>query len=223
MSESWRLCEEGPEQVRVFSQSALSFRDDHSAKGTRRFHEQRQPNPAHRKPVEQPSKEQLNMRAFCRIFLLFGAGVAASSQLLPDDYQDTQEPTPLDGSPIVVEISWNIKGVYEVNFREMSVLLAMYFRMQWREPRLKGAEANGGAAVPLHSQFLERLWLPDLYIHEARDITSYKMVEKVEGLYLTPPDTILYSTLLQLKLACPMFFAKYPFDVQVCTMTVSSY
>ncbi|XP_042859339.1 glutamate-gated chloride channel-like isoform X2 [Penaeus japonicus] len=163
------------------------------------------------------------MRAFWRIFLLFGAGVAASSQLLPDDYQDTQEPTPLDGSPIVVEISWNIKGVYEVNFREMSVLLAMYFRMQWREPRLKGAEPNGGAAVPLHSQFLERLWLPDLYIHEARDITSYKMVEKVEGLYLTPPDTILYSTLLQLKLACPMFFAKYPFDVQVCTMTVSSY
>ncbi|XP_071542964.1 uncharacterized protein [Panulirus ornatus] len=86
-----------------------------------------------------------------------------------------------------------------------------------------GGGLGDGMLMPLHSSLMKQLWVPDLYIHEARDITSFSMIQDVQGVYLNPPNTILFSTLLQTRLACPMFFAKYPFDVQECPMTVSSY
>ncbi|XP_053653392.2 glutamate-gated chloride channel alpha-like [Cherax quadricarinatus] len=102
----------------------------------------------------------------------------------------------------------------------------MYFRMSWAEPRLVGVprvDAPGEGMVPLHSDLTKHVWIPDLFIHEARDIKSFKMIQEVQGVYLRPPNTIFLSTLLQISLACPMFFSKYPFDVQGCLMTVTSY
>ncbi|KAG7153291.1 gamma-aminobutyric acid receptor subunit rho-1-like [Homarus americanus] len=153
-----------------------------------------------------------------------GAGVSLNVlKLLPSDYDSTVEPRPPGGVPILVGISWSIKNVYEVNFREMSVLLSMYFRMSWAEPRLVTGSLTGEGMVPLHSDLMKHLWIPDLFIHETREITSFKMIEEVQGVYLRPPNTILFSTLLQTRLACPMSFSRYPFDVQVCNMTVTSY
>ncbi|XP_069156894.1 glutamate-gated chloride channel alpha isoform X2 [Procambarus clarkii] len=157
-----------------------------------------------------------------------GGSAASVTRLLPKGYDITEEPHPPEGGPIVVGISWMIKNVYEVNFREMSVVLSMYFRMSWAEPRLVGVPQEGegageGGMMPLHSDLTKHAWTPDLYFHEAQDIKSFKMIEEVQGVYLRPPNTFFFSTLLQVRLACPMYFSSYPFDVQVCPMTVTSY
>ncbi|XP_066987315.1 gamma-aminobutyric acid receptor subunit rho-1-like [Macrobrachium rosenbergii] len=149
------------------------------------------------------------------------------ADLLPPDYDITKEPIREDGKPITVGVSYSIKGIFDVNFRDMTVLLAMYFKMRWVEPRLNLPEnltlLSPRAAVPVHSSILKKLWLPDLYIHEAVDISSFYMVKDIEGVRISKDYTIVFSSIFKTRLACPMNFAKYPFDKQTCSMTVSSY
>ncbi|XP_064100969.1 glycine receptor subunit alpha-2-like [Macrobrachium nipponense] len=147
------------------------------------------------------------------------------AKLLPPDYDVSEAPFPKDGSPIAVGIGWNIKGILEVNFREMTILASMYLRVRWEEPRLiPNAEAyEVGQSLPLHSSFLKKVWLPDLYIHEATEIRKFSMMQDLQGAYIQENYTIVFSALLQTRLACPMYFYKYPFDAQTCTLSVSSY
>ncbi|XP_068230791.1 glutamate-gated chloride channel-like [Palaemon carinicauda] len=157
----------------------------------------------------------------------FSRGKIDIAQLLPSDYDVTKEPLREDGRPITVGIGYSIKGIFDVNFRDMTVLLAMYFKMQWTEPRLilpkNLSLLSSRDTVPVHSSILKKIWLPDLYIHEAVDIRNFDMIKEVEGVRINDNYTIVFSSLFQTRLACPMYFAKYPFDTQACTMTVSSY
>ncbi|KAK3882000.1 hypothetical protein Pcinc_013604 [Petrolisthes cinctipes] len=109
--------------------------------------------------------------------------------LLTEDYDKTHLPRPPGGGPLVVGLSFNIKGVYEVNLHQMTIVVAMYFRMSWSEPRVQEVET----IVPLDSELVRKAWLPDLYFHEAREVTTFMMIQNVEGVYLTPPKTFLFS------------------------------
>ncbi|KAK8749863.1 hypothetical protein OTU49_015100, partial [Cherax quadricarinatus] len=124
----------------------------------------------------------------------------------PNEYDITEVPppegnssvTPPTDQPVVVGISWSIKNIYDVNVRDMSVLISMYFRMSWAETRLVGTTGEelspGEGLTPLHSDLTKYVWTPDLFIHEAREIKTLKMVSEVQGIYLRPPNTLLLST-----------------------------
>ncbi len=77
------------------------------------------------------------------------------------------------------------------------MLVAMYFRMSWSEPRVEGVVEGAGTAttIPLSSEVAREAWLPDIYIHEARDVATFKMIQNVEGVYLSEPNTFLFSVL----------------------------
>ncbi|CAL4063459.1 unnamed protein product, partial [Meganyctiphanes norvegica] len=53
-------------------------------------------------------------------------------------------------------------------------------------------------------------------------MNKFAMIDEVAGLWLMHNKTLYLSFLLQLSIACPMNFKNYPFDVQVCEMTLAS-
>ena len=86
-----------------------------------------------------------------------------------------------------VNIEVGIMDIMGVNDKEFSVTLTMYFNVKWNEPRI---ETNNtfieGDMVPIDIQFLNQLWVPNIFIYDLRNFAALSVLKKLAGkLYLT--------------------------------------
>ncbi|XP_037803712.1 glycine receptor subunit alpha-2-like [Penaeus monodon] len=139
-----------------------------------------------------------------------------------------------------------VNGVFEVNLEDMSLLFELYFRVSWQDHRLlypvedsfPGNGSAGGlhraAVTPLSdapditsmamsSDFLKKVWVPDVFIRRTRRIDTFRLLQDFQGVIFHSDNTVFTSTMMQFQLGCAMTFEKYPFDTQECMFFITSY
>jgi hypothetical protein len=62
----------------------------------------------------------------------------------------------------------------QVNDKEFSITLTMYFSVQWKEPRLV-TNLTVNESIPVDLQFLDHLWVPNIFIYDLRTFSGTKL------------------------------------------------
>lgn len=83
-----------------------------------------------------------------------------------------------------VNIETQIMDILEVNDKEFSVTLTMYFNVQWDEPRIETNNTfSKGEMVPIDMMFLNHLWIPNIFIYDLRKFAPLSVLKKLAGMY----------------------------------------
>ncbi|XP_047470372.1 glutamate-gated chloride channel alpha-like [Penaeus chinensis] len=164
----------------------------------------------------------------CAVTLLgLSAATALGLDLLPADYDPHVRPRGPDSGPVTVYISMRINSINEVDERAMKVVIEVYFRHAWKDPRLVVPEHlfNGTDAISLAYGFLEDvdLWVPDPYIEKVHEIHTAAFIDPFGGIRLYKDGKLFFSQMFIITLGCPMFFHDFPFDKQTCHLELASY
>ncbi|XP_069933212.1 gamma-aminobutyric acid receptor subunit delta isoform X2 [Oryctolagus cuniculus] len=140
-----------------------------------------------------------------------------------------------------LEISWlpNLDGLvegYARNFRPgiggppVNVALALEVasidhisevNMSWRDSRLSYNHTS--ETLGLDSRFVDKLWLPDTFIVNAKSAWFHDVTVENKLIRLQPDGVVLYSIRITSTVACDMDLAKYPMDEQECMLELESY
>ncbi|CAN7980903.1 unnamed protein product, partial [Ixodes pacificus] len=93
----------------------------------------------------------------------------------------------------------------------------MYLRLAWKDPRLSMRRFGINSTLTLNGQhLLSRMWKPDLFFVNAKEVRTHGVTMPNELLQLSPDGDILISIRLTMKLSCLMLFHNFPFDKQKC-------
>ncbi|XP_042885126.1 gamma-aminobutyric acid receptor alpha-like [Penaeus japonicus] len=164
----------------------------------------------------------------CYHLLCLSAASVAGLDLLPADYDPHIQPRGPDGGPVTVYLSMIISGINEIDERDMTVVIEVYFRILWKDSRLSFPEDlfNGTQdGVPVSYTIINdlNLWRPDPFIERVHRINSASLIQPFGGVQLLRDGRIFWGQMFVIKLGCPMFFHDFPFDVQVCKLEMASY
>ena len=67
----------------------------------------------------------------------------------------------------------------------------MYFRMQWRDDRLK---YTGLPNLALNAETLDSVWVPDIYFINEKSANYHKILYQNSLLRIAPSGDVLFST-----------------------------
>ncbi|KAK7077287.1 Glycine receptor subunit alpha-3 [Halocaridina rubra] len=169
-------------------------------------------------------------KEFIEVVILCSIIVSTYSlNLIPEGYDPHIRPNGPDGEPVVVGISLVINSINEVDEREMSIVLEVYIRVAWHDPRLvippNLYNDSDCEDIPLNNEIIEdlHLWLPDPTIERVQDMHSAKLLQGFSGVRLSRDAKIMWGKWFLINLRCAMFFHNFPFDMQTCHLDISSY
>ncbi|XP_055312389.1 glycine receptor subunit alpha-2-like [Sitodiplosis mosellana] len=77
--------------------------------------------------------------------------------------------------------------------------------------------------IELKLEERHKLWVPDLYIRQLREMKVLTLFEEISSLRLYKNSTLVLSLGATIVIKCDMDFVLYPLDVQSCPVDFSSY
>ena len=100
---------------------------------------------------------------------------------LPLDYQKLEPPKPLESTNVKINVE--ILDILAVNDKEFSITLSMYFSVQWEESWLEvyNRTVMEGEWVPSSLEFLDDLWVPNIFIYDLRSFESVAVLKRLAG------------------------------------------
>ncbi|XP_078678308.1 uncharacterized protein LOC144914377 isoform X2 [Branchiostoma floridae x Branchiostoma belcheri] len=125
------------------------------------------------------------------------------------------------GPPLLVDMSLSVASIDRVSEVDMDYTLTIFLREYWRDERLHFSETN--RSLSLDGRLVERLWVPDTFLVNAKSSFLHKVTVDNRLLRLFPDGRLLYGLRITAKAACPMDLRKYPLDVQTCPLQFESY
>eukprot|EP01064_Diplonema_japonicum_P019800 TRINITY_DN2863_c3_g2_i1.p1 TRINITY_DN2863_c3_g2~~TRINITY_DN2863_c3_g2_i1.p1 ORF type:complete len:560 (+),score=93.46 TRINITY_DN2863_c3_g2_i1:37-1680(+) len=152
--------------------------------------------------------------------LAFSYGCENGSWLTNDllvGYNKLQYPPDL---PVNAKVTASVTKINELNTKQQTFRINMYFRQQWVDRRLSWDPVDycGAQEVPDIPSSL--VWLPDSFFANANEI---KTPDSEEFLRVSHTGVCLWSKRIVLTLFCSMDFVWYPFDEQKCETAIESY
>ncbi|KAK2505392.1 hypothetical protein MC885_018987 [Smutsia gigantea] len=99
--------------------------------------------------------------------------------------------------------------------------MTVFLHQSWRDGRLAYNHTN--ETLGLDSRFVDKLWLPDTFIVNAKSAWFHDVTVENKLIRLQPDGVILYSIRITSTVACDMDLAKYPMDEQECMLHLESY
>uniref|UniRef100_A0A8C1E1D4 Gamma-aminobutyric acid receptor subunit delta n=2 Tax=Cyprinus carpio carpio TaxID=630221 RepID=A0A8C1E1D4_CYPCA len=103
----------------------------------------------------------------------------------------------------------------------MEYTMTVFLRQSWRDDRLSYNHTN--KTLGLDSRFVDKLWLPDTFIVNAKSAWFHDVTVENKLIRLQPDGVILYSSRITSTAACDMDLTKYPMDEQECMLDLESY
>jgi hypothetical protein len=103
-----------------------------------------------------------------------GSGIA-TNVCLPKNYSSMD--IPIRDGPNKISIQIDISDVLKIDDRDFSITFALYFNVQWREPRLQlnrgffqhaSAEGDEETLVPVNLNLIHDLWVPNVFIYNLK-------------------------------------------------------
>ena len=76
----------------------------------------------------------------------------------------------------------NLRNILEVNEKSQFVSLETSLRMLWTDPRVDIKDNNDQGFVTLNGDAVDRFWIPDLFIDQAKSLRSPAFMVKPASL-----------------------------------------
>ena len=76
----------------------------------------------------------------------------------------------------------------------------MYFAVTWNEPRfVTNNTVDDMVFTPIDLNFLNHMWVPNIFIYDLRTFSSLNVLKKLAGVYIVGTDKVYYQqvTILQ--------------------------
>ncbi|XP_055920252.1 glycine receptor subunit alpha-2-like isoform X3 [Eupeodes corollae] len=109
-------------------------------------------------------------------------------------------------------------------FQEIS--FDVFLQVIWTDLRIRPRETNLTRTknfTELQIEERQKIWVPDLYIRQLKEMKIIKLFEDISSLRLYQNSTIVLSIGATIIIKCDMDFVLYPLDVQKCPVDFSSY
>jgi len=140
---------------------------------------------------------------------------------LPLDYQKLESPTP--DEPVHVDINVEILDILNVNDKEFSITMSMYFSVQWQESRIQtNRTVEPDSWYPVSLEFLTDLWIPNVFIYNLKSFQSIAVLKRLAGVWIINGKDVFYNQYSTVTFLCPMRFERYPLDEHICRFRVGS-
>ena len=116
-----------------------------------------------------------------------------------------------------------------INGKDYSITFSTFFNVEWTEQRLNlkpefgASESSNDSLVPMSLEFINALWVPNIFIYNLKTYKVVTVLSKLAGLWIKPNKDVLYSQSTHITFICPMRFDKFPLDTQTCSFRVGSY
>ncbi|XP_064629328.1 glycine receptor subunit alpha-2-like [Lineus longissimus] len=136
------------------------------------------------------------------------------------DYDKYEHPTKEEGTATSVQVGIYIHSIGDIDEKNMQLVLDIYLRQEWFDERLRGLTRKQQS---LHGDVIDDFWLPDPYLPAAKRVTMHEVMTKSRSLHVEPSGQVKLNVRLILELSCHMNFVSYPFDDQLCPVTIESY
>ncbi|XP_069466274.1 gamma-aminobutyric acid receptor subunit delta [Ambystoma mexicanum] len=127
----------------------------------------------------------------------------------------------IGGPPVNVALDIEVSSIDHISEANMEYTMTVFLRQSWRDDRLSYNHTN--KTLGLDSRFVDKLWLPDTFIVNAKSAWFHDVTVENKLIRLQPDGVILYSIRITSTLACDMDLSKYPMDEQECTLDLESY
>ncbi len=115
-----------------------------------------------------------------------------SGYCLPANYQKLE--LPVVDAATTVQVETDIMDVLQINDKEFSVTLTMYFAVRWHEPRMiTNNTVTEGEWTPIDMQFLNHLWVPNIYIYDLKAFNALSVLKKLAGVWIVGGKEIYYN------------------------------
>ena len=76
----------------------------------------------------------------------------------------------------------------------------MYFTVIWEDPRLvTNLTVEDDAFTPIDLNFLNHMWVPNIFIYDLRYFKSLNVLKKLAGVYIVGTDKVYYNQVIKFK------------------------
>ncbi|XP_078094753.1 gamma-aminobutyric acid receptor subunit delta [Mustelus asterias] len=127
----------------------------------------------------------------------------------------------IGGPPLNVALAIEVASIDHISEANMDYTMTVFLRQIWKDERLSYNRTN--KTLGLDSRFVDKLWLPDTYIVNAKSAWFHDVTVENKLIRLQPDGVILYSIRITSTIACDMDLTKYPMDEQECMLDLESY
>uniref|UniRef100_UPI00398F2037 gamma-aminobutyric acid receptor subunit delta isoform X2 n=1 Tax=Pristiophorus japonicus TaxID=55135 RepID=UPI00398F2037 len=127
----------------------------------------------------------------------------------------------IGGPPLNVALAIEVASIDHISEANMEYTMTVFLRQIWKDDRLSYNHTN--KTLGLDSRFVDKLWLPDTYIVNAKSAWFHDVTVENKLIRLQPDGVILYSIRITSTVACDMDLTKYPMDEQECMLDLESY
>ncbi|XP_034550675.1 gamma-aminobutyric acid receptor subunit delta isoform X3 [Notolabrus celidotus] len=127
----------------------------------------------------------------------------------------------IGGPPVNVAMAIEVASIDHISEANMEYTMTVFLRQSWHDDRLSYNHTN--KTLGLDSRFVDKLWLPDTFIVNAKSAWFHDVTVENKLIRLQPNGVILYSSRITSTVACDMDLTKYPMDEQECMLDLESY
>ncbi|KAM9343530.1 gamma-aminobutyric acid receptor subunit delta isoform 1-T1 [Pholidichthys leucotaenia] len=127
----------------------------------------------------------------------------------------------IGGPPVNVAMAIEVASIDHISEANMEYTMTVFLRQSWHDDRLSYNHTN--KTLGLDSRFVDKLWLPDTFIVNAKSAWFHDVTVENKLIRLQPSGVILYSSRITSTVACDMDLTKYPMDEQECMLDLESY
>ncbi|XP_075460956.1 gamma-aminobutyric acid receptor subunit delta isoform X1 [Ascaphus truei] len=127
----------------------------------------------------------------------------------------------IGGPPVNVSVDIEVTSIDHISEVNMEYTMTVFLRQSWRDERLSYNHTD--KTLGLDSRFVEKLWLPDTFIVNAKSAWFHDVTVENKLIRLQPEGVILYSSRITSTVSCDMDLTKYPMDEQECMLDLESY
>ncbi|XP_068713147.1 gamma-aminobutyric acid receptor subunit beta-like, partial [Montipora foliosa] len=122
---------------------------------------------------------------------------------------------------LLIEVDLYVESFANIAEADMEYTVFGYLRHHWTDKRLAGKFQD---PVLLKGTTIERAWLPDTYISNARESNfPQKDSESQSSLLVSSDGGLFYSKGVKIVASCDMRLEDFPMDTQECALFFSSY
>jgi len=142
-----------------------------------------------------------------------------------EDYNSNDLPPVTDETDkrVQVNVSLNLRNIFEVNEKAQYITLETSIRMFWRDPRITSKPAEGRDFVNINGANIQSFWIPDVFIDQAKKLRIPNIEIRPASIRVYPDGLIRYSARVNYDVACNMDFHNYPVDKQLCEVKYESF
>uniref|UniRef100_A0A5F9D902 Gamma-aminobutyric acid type A receptor subunit delta n=1 Tax=Oryctolagus cuniculus TaxID=9986 RepID=A0A5F9D902_RABIT len=126
----------------------------------------------------------------------------------------------LTGPPVNVALALEVASIDHISEVNMEYTMTVFLHQSWRDSRLSYNHTS--ETLGLDSRFVDKLWLPDTFIVNAKSAWFHDVTVENKLIRLQPDGVVLYSIRITSTVACDMDLAKYPMDEQECMLELES-